>query len=233
MDNSQAGNTVAEKKPSIVRRLYDWVLHWADTPYGFTALIIIAFVESSFFPIPPDVLLMALVLAAPSKWRAIALGCTIASVCGGMFGYGIGVFAWDSAGKWIIENLVHIQLAAIDGRMDIPLPSYLANNFSESLGGEYLFQVYDKWNAWIVGIFGLTPLPYKLVTITAGVARVDFSVFVLTSIVARGFRFFLVSYILFKVGEPAKAFIDKHFNLLTIVFVLLLVGGFAVLKLIF
>ena len=102
--------------------------------------------------------------------------------------------------------------------------------FGDSLGGEYLFQVYDKWNAWIVGIFGLTPLPYKLVTITAGVAKINLGIFILTSIVARGFRFFLVAFILKLVGEPAKEFIDKYFNLLTIVFVALLIGGFAIVK---
>ncbi|WP_132318669.1 YqaA family protein [Pseudobacteriovorax antillogorgiicola] len=221
------------EKPSIVRRLYDWVLHWADTPYGFTALVLISFVESSFFPIPPDVLLMALVLAAPTKWAKIAFACTLASVAGGVAGYGIGVLAWDTMGMWIVENLVRVPLTPVDGRMDIALPAYMTKMFGDSLGGSYLFQVYDTWGAWIVGIFGLTPLPYKLVTITAGVAQLNLPVFIITSIVARGFRFFVVSYILFKVGEPAKAFIDKHFNKLTIIFVVLLIGGFAVLKLIF
>ena len=216
MENSSSNalaNSQANK--SVVRRLYDWVLHWADTPYGLTALILISFAESSFFPIPPDVLLMALVLAAPKKWKTIAFACTIASVMGGLFGYGIGVFAWDTVGKWIVETLVRVELVFVDGRMDIPLPSFLSQNFGDSLGGAYLFQVYDKWNAWIVTIAGLTPLPYKLVTVTAGVARVDLMVFIIASIAARASRFFLVSYILYKVGDPAKEFIDKHFNVLT------------------
>lgn len=217
---------------SVIRRMYDWVLHWADTPYGFAALLVISFMESSFFPIPPDVLLMALVLAAPQKWKTIALGCTIASVLGGLLGYGIGAVAWDTIGKWIVEEIIHIKLTLVDGKLDIPLPAYLVNNFSEQLGGSYLFQIYEKWNAWIVGIFGLTPLPYKLVTITAGVASVNLPIFFLTSVIARGSRFFLVAFILYKIGEPAKAIIDKHFNILTIIFVLLLVGGFAVIKLI-
>lgn len=233
MSHEASSNQVeSDKAPSIVRKLYDWMLHWADTKYGFIALMLISFAESSFFPIPPDVLLMALVLAAPKKWVKIATGCTLASVAGGLMGYGIGVFAWNSAGKWIVENLIHIKLTMVDGRLDILLPSYL-HQFQASLGGTYLFQVYETWNAWIVGIFGLTPLPYKLVTITAGVAQVNLGVFVLTSILARGFRFFLVAFILYKIGSPAKDFIDRYFNQLTIAFVLLLIGGFAILKLIF
>ncbi len=220
-----------QQRPGLHRRMYDWVLHWADTRYGFLALLIISFLESSFFPIPPDVLLMALVLASPFKWWKIALGCTVASVIGGIFGYGIGMFAWESIGQMIVENIIRIELIEVDGRLDIALPAYLVENFKDVLGGSYLFQVYDVWNAWIVGIFGLTPLPYKLVTITAGVAQVNLTVFILTSIAARGFRFFVVAAVLRAIGEPAKVFIDKNFNFLTIVFVLLLIGGFAILKL--
>lgn len=222
-----------DSKKSIIRRLYDWVLHWAETPYGFWALIVLAFMESSFFPIPPDVLLMALVLAKPERWWIIALGTTAASVAGGIFGYGIGYFAWDSIGKYIIESLMHINLVDVGGRLDIKLPSYLIKSFGTELGGEYLFQVYDKWNAWIVGIFALTPLPYKLVTITAGVAKINLPIFVMTSAASRGLRFFLVAFVLKLTGEPAKEFIDKYFNLLTIVFVAILIGGFAILKLVF
>lgn len=224
---------VRSVRPPIHRRMYDWVLHWADTPYGITALVVISFIESSIFPIPPDILLMSLVLANPRKWWKIALLCTIASVAGGVLGYGIGVFAWETMGRWIVESLLGITLTPIDGRMDIALPAYLINNFEEWLGGRYLFQVYDVWNAWIVAIFGLTPLPYKLVTVTAGVARIDLGIFIITSIAARGLRFFVVALILKVIGEPAKAFIDKHFNLLTIVFMVLLIGGFLVLKLVF
>ena len=221
---------MTDNKKSIIRRLYDWVLAWAETPYGLIALVVLAFMESSFFPIPPDVLLMALVLAQPKRWWVVALATTAASVVGGIFGYGIGYFAWDSIGKYIVENIMHVTLVDVNGRADIHLPAYMVKTFGDSLGGEYLFQVYDKWNAWIVGIFGLTPLPYKLVTITAGVAKINLGIFILTSIVARGFRFFLVAFILKLVGEPAKEFIDKYFNLLTIVFVALLIGGFAIVK---
>lgn len=212
------------------RRLYDWVLHWADTPYGLPALMAISFLESSFFPIPPDILLIPLVLGALSRWWLFALWCTVASVLGGIFGYGIGVFAWETAGRWIVENIAHVRLVPVNGRADIALPAYIVTAFGPSLGGDHLFQVYDRWNAWIVYIFGLTPLPYKLITITAGVAKINFPVFVLTSIAARATRFFVVAWMLKKWGTPAKAFIDRYFNLLCVAFVLLLVGGFAVLK---
>ncbi|HEQ60579.1 MAG TPA: DedA family protein [Firmicutes bacterium] len=210
-----------------MRRLYDWVLHWAETPYGVPALVLLSFAESSCFPIPPDVLLIALVVGAPRKWWRLALWCSVASVLGGMVGYLIGVVAWKAVGVWIVENIAHVPLVpnpAI-GREDILLPAYL-----HWLGGDHLFEVYERWNAWIVFVFGLTPLPYKLVTITAGVARVNFPVFVLASIASRSIRFFTVSAILWKCGPVATTFIDKHFNRLAMVFVILLLGGFLILK---
>lgn len=222
-----------EKKNSLIRRLYDWMLHWADSKYGLTALVVLSFAESSFFPIPPDVLLVALVLGAPGRWYKYAFWCTIASVAGGLAGYGIGVFAWESMGCWIVENVAHMTLVDVDGRLDIALPSYLISSMGSLLGGEYLFQVYDYWNAWIVFIFGLTPLPYKLTTITAGVARVNLPVFLMASVVARACRFFFVAWLLHLWGEPAKRFIDRYFNLLCILFIGLLIGGFLLVKMFF
>ncbi len=216
---------------ALHRRLYDWVLSWAATPYALPALCVMSFVESSIFPIPPDVLLIPLVLGAATRWWRYALWCTVASVLGGMLGYGIGVFAWDTLGTWIVENLAHVQLVEVEGRTDIPMPQYLIQTFGTGLGGEYLFQVYDHWNAWIVFVFGLTPLPYKLVTITAGFARVDLFVFTLASIASRGLRFFVVAWIVRTWGPPARLFVERYFNWLAIAFVLLLVGGFAILKL--
>ncbi len=218
-------------KKGLIRRLYGWMLHWADSKYGLLALIVLSFIESSFFPIPPDVLLIALVLGATSRWYKYAFWCTLASVVGGLAGYGIGVFAWDTMGRWIVENVAHVTLVDVDGRLDIALPSYLISSMGTVLGGEYLFQVYDHWNAWIVFVFGLTPLPYKLTTITAGVAHVNLPVFLMASLASRACRFFLVAWVLYKWGEPAKEFIDRYFNLLCIAFVVLLLGGFLVLKL--
>lgn len=215
----------------IHRRFYNWVLGWADTPYGLPALVVISFLESSFFPIPPDILLIPLVLGAMKRWRRLALWCTLASVLGGLLGYGIGAFAWQTLGLWIVENIAHVHLVPVDGRLDIRLPAYLVNVLGDSLGGEYLFQVYEHWNAWIVFVFGLTPLPYKLVTITAGVAQVNLGVFMVTSIAARALRFFVVAWILQKWGEPAKVFIDRYFNLLCLLFVGVLIGGFVVISL--
>jgi membrane protein YqaA with SNARE-associated domain len=218
---------------NIVRRLYDWVLHWATTPYGMVALFGISFIESSFFPIPPDVLLIALAVATPFKWKRIALICTVGSVLGGCFGYLIGYLAWDSIGVPVLEAVAHVNFVEHAGRTDLLLPTYLTENFGEALGGKYLFEAYDKWNSWIVFIFGLTPLPYKIVTITAGVAKVNVPVFIFASIFARALRFFVVAWIISKWGENAKIFIDKYFNILATVFVILLIAGFAVLKLLF
>jgi len=222
-----------EKKNGLIRRLYDWMLHWADSKYGLPALVVLSFAEASFFPIPPDVLLIALVLGATSRWYKYAFWCTIASVAGGLAGYGIGVFAWDTMGRWIVEHVAHMSLVDVDGRLDIALPSYLVSSMGSALGGEYLFQVYDYWNAWIVFIFGLTPLPYKLTTITAGVAKVNLPIFLMASVAARACRFFFVAWLLHMWGEPAKRFIDRYFNLLVLVFLGLLIGGFALIKVLF
>lgn len=213
----------------IVRRIYDWVLSWADSRYGFIALLVVAFCESSFFPIPPDVLLIPLVLGATHRYWHYALGTTIASVVGGLFGYGIGFFAWQTLGRWLVEKLMAIELLMVDGRQDIALPGYLAN----ILGERFLFQTFDTYNAWVVFVFGLTPLPYKLVTIAAGFAQTNPIVFAVASVVSRGLRFFVVAYLIYRFGELAKRFIDKYLNLLAIIFCLLLIGGFLLMTLVF
>ena len=213
----------------IVRRIYDWVLSWADSRYGFIALLVVAFCESSFFPIPPDVLLIPLVLGATHRYWHYALGTTIASVVGGIFGYGIGFFAWQTLGRWLVEKVMAIELLMVNGRQDVALPGYLASILNEN----YLFQTFDSYNAWIVFIFGLTPLPYKLVTISAGFTQTNPVVFTLASIGARGLRFFVVAYLIYRFGEGAKRFIDNYFNLLAIIFCLLLIGGFLVMTLVF
>lgn len=213
----------------IVRRLYDWVLSWANSRYGFVALLVVAFCESSFFPIPPDVLLIALTLGATHRYWHYALAATVASVGGGILGYGIGFFAWQTLGRWLVEKVMAIELVLVDGRQDIALPTYLTS----ILGENYLFQTFDTYNAWVVFVFGLTPLPYKLVTIAAGFAQTNLAVFILASTVSRGLRFFVVAYLVYRFGERAKRFIDKYFNLLAIVFCLLLVGGFLLLTVVF
>ena len=213
----------------IVRRTYDWVLSWADSRCGFIALLVVAFCESSFFPIPPDVLLIPLVLGATHRYWHYALGTTIASVVGGLFGYGIGFFAWQTLGRWLVEKVMAVELLMVDGRQDVALPGYLAN----ILGEKFLFQTFDTYNAWVVFVFGLTPLPYKLVTIAAGFAQTNPLVFTLASAISRGLRFFVVAYLIYRFGEVAKRFIDKYFNLLAIIFCLLLIGGFLLVTMVF
>ncbi|MBI4833466.1 MAG: DedA family protein [Planctomycetes bacterium] len=189
-----------------IKRLYDWVLSWAQTPYGVWALFLLAVAESSFFPVPPDVLLVALVIAIPLKAFRYALICSIGSVAGGCLGYLIG---------W--------QLYEIIGRPIIDL--YQLNDSFQKVG-----KLYDENAFWAVMVAGFTPIPYKVFTIAAGVFRVDFTVFVVASAISRSARFFLVAAILYFIGPKAKIFIDKYFNLLTIAFVILAILGFIMIK---
>jgi membrane protein YqaA with SNARE-associated domain len=190
----------------IIRSLYDWVLHWSATPYALPALFIISFTESSFFPIPPDILLIAMTLAAPALWFRYASLCSVASVLGGMFGYLIGLKFMDVAGNRIVEFY------------------HLRDEFDR------VGELFNEYQAWAVGAAGFTPLPYKVFTIAAGAFQIDFPIFVAASAVSRSARFFLVSYLLYRFGPAIKTFIEKYFNLLTIVFFILLVLGFILIK---
>jgi len=192
-----------------IRSLYDWVLGWADRPGGVWALCGISFAESSFFPIPPDILLIPLCLAAPRRSFWYAALCTASSVIGGMFGYAIGWLFFDSVGDWIIEF-------------------YGLHGLFDQVAGWYAV-----YAGWIVAGAGFTPIPYKVFTIAAGFFRVNFAIFVLASMVGRGGRFFLVAALLRYFGEPMKDFIDRWFNVLTVVLAVLFVGGFLVLKFLF
>jgi len=192
------------------RRLYDWVLHWAQTPYGGWALFALSLAESSFFPVPPDVLLAPLTLGARQKWWKFALSCSIASVIGGIVGYMIGMFLWQVIGDWAFA---HMTWAGIT-----------PENFDK-------FQKwYDNYDFWIVFGCGFTPLPYKVCTITAGVAKISFPGFVIASTIGRSARFFLVAGLFGKFGPTIKPFIDKYFNWLCLAILVMLVAGFLVLK---
>lgn len=196
------------------RRLYDWVLHWAKTPYGAVALFVLSFAESSFFPVPPDVLLAPLTLGHRQKWWKFALSCSIASVLGGAFGYAIGRFLWFTGGEY--STLAMWCYSHIPG-----------------FGEEEFLQAqtwYEKWNFWVVFTAGFTPLPYKVITISAGAFHISFPMFVIASVLSRSARFFLVAGLFGRYGESIRPFIEKYFNLLCIVFVLLLVAGFVVIK---
>lgn len=192
-----------------IKRLYDWVLSWAATPYGGVALAVLAFAESSFFPIPPDVLLIALCLGMREKSYRFALICSVASVLGGITGYLIGWGMWSVVSEWFFSYV----------------PGFSEDKF------EYVQGLYQDWDVWIVFIAAFTPIPYKVITISAGVFQLNLPMFILATIVGRSARFFLVAVLIRRYGEPIRDFIDKRFNILTVVFVILLVGGFYVLKL--
>jgi membrane protein YqaA with SNARE-associated domain len=190
----------------MLRRLYDWVLYWAETPYGTWALFLLAFCESSFFPIPPDILLIALAVAVPRKSFKYALVCSVGSVLGGCFGYLIGWQFMASIGNRIVD------FYGLSSKMD------------------YIGALYNKYDAWAVGIAGFTPIPYKVFTITAGAFSISFTVFVIASMVSRSARFFLVGGLIYLFGAGIQKFIEKYFNILAIAFTVLLVLGFIVVK---
>ena len=190
----------------IIKDLYNWVLGWANSPYGTLALFIVAFTESSFFIVPPDVLLIALAISKPQRAFFYALISTVGSVLGGLFGYFIGVKVMQTIGAPILEFY---------GVMD---------KF------EYVKTMYHQYDAWAVGIAGFTPIPYKLFTIAGGAAGINIAVFFFASLISRGARFFLVSGLIYFFGQRIKNFIDKYFNLLSIIFVVLLIGGFVLMK---
>ncbi|MFI3330385.1 MAG: YqaA family protein [Rikenellaceae bacterium] len=191
---------------NIIKKCYNWVLGWAESKWGAVALFVLAFAESSFFPIPPDVLLIALCLGRPKRSFFYAGVCTLASVCGAMGGYVIGHYLWTGMSDWFI-------------------PSVFSQEAFESVAA-----IYNKWDFWAVFTAGFTPIPYKIFTITAGVFDINFVMFVLASVVSRGLRFCLLGFLIWRFGAPIKVFIDKYFNLLAVLLTLLIVGGFVLLK---
>lgn len=205
----------ATKRPNILRRTYDWILHWAETPWGGTALFVLALAESSVFPIPPDVLLIALCLGCPAKSFKYALICTTGSIAGAVIGYLIGHIAWlDSAGEFT------------------PFADFFFTNipgFTHQIYEEVRL-MFEQYSFWLVFTAGFTPIPYKLITITSGVFNINFPIFIIASIVSRGARFVLISWLIWRFGPSIKSFIDKYFNLLAIAFTVLLIGGFVLIK---
>ena len=191
------------------RRLYHWVLHWADTPYALPALFILSFAESSFFPIPPDVLLLPLCLGQRKRAFQFAFWCSLASVLGGMFGYMLGYFFWESG----VKELCFSYLFAEKTFNDVGLK-------------------FEEWNFWIVFTAGFSPIPYKVFTISAGVfhEHVSFHMFVIASAVSRSARFFLEAALLRIWGEPIRDFVEKRLGLMSLLFCVVLVGGFVALK---
>ncbi len=195
----------------LLRKLYDWVLHWAETPYGAPALFLLAFAESSFFPVPPDVLLLALCMSIPVKSFRFAMIASVGSVIGGAVGYGIGYGMWEAVSSYFYQYV----------------PGFSEHAFAQVRG---LFDAYDFLTVFTAGF---TPIPYKIITIGAGVFKINFPIFVLASAVSRSLRFFLVAWLIYRSGPAMRVFIEKYFNALTIIFVGLLMGGFVLIKYVF
>ncbi|NIN71290.1 MAG: DedA family protein [Gemmatimonadetes bacterium] len=198
--------TGEDKERGWVRRLYDWVLSWAESPYGATALFVLAFVEASFFIVPPDVLLIALCVGKPRRSLHFAALCTIGSLLGGSFGYLIGHQLYELIGRPIIDF-------------------YDAHEAFQRVG-----ELYRSNLVLALGTAGFTPIPYKVFTIAAGAFAVPFVPFLVISAVSRAARFFLVAGLIRAFGPQIRDFIDRYFNLLSVAFVVLLVAGFFVLK---
>ena len=193
----------------MLQRLYDWTMGLAGHRHALWVLAAVAFIESSVFPIPPDVLIIPMVLAAPARAWRIALVATVASVLGGGLGYLIGAALFETLGRPLLEFYGQI------GKFD-----------------EFR-QIYDEWGAWIVAGAGFTPFPYKVVTIASGVAGLDPVTFVAASAVSRGARFFLVAALLWKFGPPIRVFIERYLPHLAWAFFILLIGGFVAIRYLF
>jgi len=190
----------------MIRRLYDWTMNAATHERAPVALFWVAFIESSVFPIPPDVMLVPMVLAQRAKAWWFAAIATAGSVIGGVLGYAIGYFVFETIGEPIL---------AFYGMTDA---------FHEFAAR------YNEWGAWIVFIAGVTPFPYKVITIASGATQLNLAVFMIASVLARGLRFFLVAGLLYWVGQPIRTFIEQRLGLVTTLFVILLLGGFIAIK---
>jgi membrane protein YqaA with SNARE-associated domain len=192
----------------VFRRLYDWVLHWAETPYGTPALFLLALAESSVFPVPPDVLLIALSISLPHRAWYYATICSLGSVIGGVIGYLLGWGFWTLLADFFFTYV----------------PGFTPQLFAR------VQALYAEHDFWVVFAAGFTPIPYKVITIAAGVFLINFPVFVLASVIGRSARFFLVAGLIRRYGPGIRSFVDRYFNLLSLLFLLLLIGGFLVLK---
>ncbi len=190
----------------MLRRLYDWIIKLSGSPRAMPALAAVSFAESSFFPIPPDAMIIPMVLAQPQKAWRIATVAMVSSVIGGLFGYAIGYYLYETVGQWLID-------------------------FYGLQEGVATFRTqFNEYGFWIILVKGLTPIPYKIVTIACGVAHYSIGLFLIASIITRGGRFFIVAALLRRYGEPVREFIERRLTLVTTAFVLLVVGGFVALR---
>lgn len=190
----------------MIRRLYAWGMERAESPHALLALVAVSFAESSFFPLPPDTLLVPMVLAQRQRALVLAAWCTVASVAGGVLGYAIGSLLYESLGKWII------------------------NLYGYGDGVKSFRQTYAAWGAWIILLKGMTPIPYKLVTIASGFSGYNFGLFVLLSIITRGIRFCLVAGVLARYGEPIRDFLERRLEVVALGMVAIVIAGFVIVK---
>jgi membrane protein YqaA with SNARE-associated domain len=174
---------------SLLRRAYDWAIASADKPHAVWTMGAISFAESSFLPLPPDVMLIPMALAKPQRAYALAFWCTVTSVAGGLVGYAIGALLYDSVGAWLIQLY----------------------GYAEKM--ETFRAAYAQWGAWIILLKGLTPIPYKIVTITSGFAGYNLFLFVILSMIARGMRFFALAFLLHRYGGRARVMIEHRLGL--------------------
>ncbi|WP_180899186.1 YqaA family protein [Martelella soudanensis] len=193
----------------MLRRLYNWTLSLAGKRNAEGVLFGISFAESSFFPIPPDVLLIPMVIARPAKWFRIALICTLASILGAIAGYLIGMFLFEQVARPILDF------------------------YGKQHSFDRIAEWYNRWGGWGVLFAAITPFPYKVLTIFSGATGLNFGIFLLVSVIGRSFRFFLVAWLLNRYGPPIRDFIEKYLGLLFTVFVILLAGGFYLVKYVF
>jgi membrane protein YqaA with SNARE-associated domain len=189
---------------AMLRRIYDWCIAAADKPYALWLMAGVSFAESSFFPVPPDVMLIPMALAKPQRAWLYAAVCTVASVTGGIFGYAIGSLLYDSVGTW----LIHLY------------------GYGDKV--EAFRAAYAQYGAWIILLKGLTPIPFKIVTITSGFAGYNFWLFVLLSIITRGGRFFISAVLLNLYGDAIRHQIEKHLGLWVTIGAIVFVAGFVI-----
>jgi membrane protein YqaA with SNARE-associated domain len=198
----------AASSRSLLRRMYDWCMAAAGKPHAVWTMGAVSFAESSFFPVPPDVMLIPMALARPDRAWIFAIWCTVTSVAGGVLGYAIGALLYDSVGHWLI------QLYGYGDKV------------------EAFREAYARWGAWIILLKGLTPIPYKIVTITSGFAGYNLPLFILFSIIARGARFFVLAFILRRYGPQAREILERRLGLwVTLGAIVLLIGIVAALYL--
>ena len=203
IDTSDAG-----RRPGIIRRLYLWVLHWAETPYGTPALFVLSFAESSFFPIPPDVLQIALSVSKPRRSFYYAAVSVVASVLGAILGWYIGYALWETLGGFFTAHIPGVNQENID----------------------HVRGLYTQWGFMAIAVAAFTPIPYKVFTISAGIVPIELPVLILASILGRSARFFAVAVCIYFFGPRVKDLIEKYFGMFTVVFAVLLIGGFVLIK---